>query len=230
MAQTWQEKVAPVQKHREASLAKVEPALEGLPKDIPLNVTQVPKGALTAREIELTENYTVHELLAKLRSREIMVEEVTRAFLRRAAIAQACVNCLTELLWDQALERAKYLDSLPEPTGPLFGLPISTKEHHGQKGANVYSNASYVAWIGKAHGSVQLYDVLWDAGCVFFARTTQPQTIMHLETNSNIYGRTLNPHNRDLTPGGSSGGESALIGMRGSILGVGGDIGGSSES
>jgi amidase len=119
------------------------------------------------------------------------------------------------------------LDSLPEPTGPLFGLPISTKEHHGQKGENIVSNASYVAWIGQAHGSCQLYDILWDAGCVYFARTTQPQTIMHLETNSNIYGRTLNPYNRNLTPGGSSGGESALIGMRGSLLGVGGDIGGS---
>lgn len=41
---------------------------------------------------------------------------------------------------------------------------------------------------------------------------------MHLETSSNIYGVTTNPHNTKLTPGGSSGGESALIGMRGSIL------------
>jgi hypothetical protein len=28
-------------------------------------------------------------------------------------------------MWDEALERAKYLDSLPEPIGPLHGLPIS---------------------------------------------------------------------------------------------------------
>lgn len=41
---------------------------------------------------------------------------------------------------------------------------------------------------------------------------------MHLETNSNVYGRTVNPYNRNLTPGGSSGGESALLGMRGSLL------------
>lgn len=41
---------------------------------------------------------------------------------------------------------------------------------------------------------------------------------MHLETESNVYGLTVNPFNRGLTPGGSSGGEAALIGMRGSIL------------
>jgi amidase len=229
-SEPWKDKVAAVQRLRDASLAKVEPKLGDVPEQLPLNCRPLASTILTPQEIEITESYTVKGLLAKLRSRSISVEEVTRAFLRRAALAQACVNCLTELLWDQAIERARYLDSLPEPTGPLFGLPISTKEHHGQKGSDVYSNASYVGWIGTKHGSIQLYDILWDAGCVYFARTTQPQTIMHLETNSNIYGRTLNPYNRDLTPGGSSGGESALIGFRGSILGVGGDIGGSELS
>jgi amidase len=107
---------------------------------------------------------------------------------------------------------------LPEPQGALFGLPISTKEHLGMVGDNVESNASFVAWIGKKHGSNLLFDTLYDEGCVFYARTSQPQAIMHLETISNIYGRTVNPYNRNLTPGGSTGGESALLGMRGSIL------------
>ncbi len=42
-----------------------------------------------------------------------------------------------------------------------------------------------------------------------------------------IYGQTLNPCNLQKTPGGSSGGEGALIGGGGSILGIGTDIGGS---
>ena len=48
---------------------------------------------------------------------------------------------------------------------------------------------------------------------------------MHLETSSNLYGVTVNPFNRILSPGGSSGGEGALIGLRGSCLGVRSDIG-----
>lgn len=127
-------------------------------------------------------------------------------------------NCLVELLWDEAIARAKHLDSLPEPKGLLFGLPISTKEHHGMVGDNVSTHASFAAWIGKPHDSNLLYDTLWSEGCVFYARTTQPQLIMHLETISPTFGRTVNPYNRNLTPGGSSGGESALLGMRGSIL------------
>lgn len=102
----------------------------------------------------------------------------------------------------------------------LFGLPISTKEHHGfvSSDGKAVTNASFCSWVDKPHAAPLLYQSLWNEGCVYFARTTQPQTIMHLETSSNVYGRTVNPYNRNLTPGGSSGGESALIGMRGSIV------------
>jgi amidase len=40
----------------------------------------------------------------------------------------------------------------------------------------------------------------------------------------------VNPYNRNLTAGGSSGGEGALVGLRGSVLGIGTDIGGSIRS
>lgn len=58
-------------------------------------------------------------------------------------------------------------------------------------------------------------------------KTTQPQSIMQLETDSHIYGRTCNAFNRTCTSGGSSGGEGALVAMKGSTMGVGTDIGGS---
>ncbi|KAF5004860.1 hypothetical protein FDECE_8642 [Fusarium decemcellulare] len=224
---SWKDKAAIARKVRDDSVSKVKPPLRGIPDTLPPNSQSIPKLVLAPREVELTENYTVHQLLAKLRSRELSSEELTRAFLRRAAVAQATTNCLTELLWDDAIDRARHLDSLPAPIGPLHGLPISIKEHQGTKGSNQTANGSYVAYVGKFQGSTLLCDILWDAGCVHFARTAQPQTIMHLETESNIYGRTVNPYNRDLTPGGSSGGESALLGIRGSVFGVGGDIGGS---
>lgn len=50
--------------------------------------------------------------------------------------------------------------------------------------------------------------------------------MMSLECHSNLYGRTLNPHNLRVSAGGSSGGEGALIGLRGSCLGIGTDVGG----
>lgn len=49
--------------------------------------------------------------------------------------------------------------------------------------------------------------------------------MMIAETVNNVFGRTVNPRNRKLTSGGSSGGESALIAFGGSRIGVGTDIG-----
>lgn len=65
------------------------------------------------------------------------------------------------------------------------------------------------------------------AGAVFYVKTNVPTAMMMAETVNNVMGRTVNPLNRRLTSGGSSGGESALIAFRGSPLGVGTDIGGS---
>jgi amidase len=47
------------------------------------------------------------------------------------------------------------------------------------------------------------------------------------DSHNFVFGRTLNPNRTNLSAGGSSGGEGALIRMRGSILGVGTDIAGS---
>lgn len=91
-------------------------------------------------------------------------------------------------------------------------------------------NAGYVArWDKVAEEDARVLQILWRAGAVFHARTTEPQSMMHLETDSNLYGVTLNPYNRDFSAGGSSGGEGALIGCRGSCLGIGSDVGGKTK-
>lgn len=92
-------------------------------------------------------------------------------------------------------------------------------------------NAGYIAWWDEiAKEDAHVLQVLQRAGAVFHARTTQPQSLMHLETDSNLYGVTVNPYNRDVSAGGSSGGEGALVALRGSCLGIGTDVGGKSQA
>lgn len=65
------------------------------------------------------------------------------------------------------------------------------------------------------------------AGAIILTKTNLGHTLMMGESVNHLWGRTVNPYNRTLTPGGSSGGEAALLAMRGSAMGVGTDIGGS---
>jgi len=97
--ESWENKAAWARAKRTSSLAKVKPKLIGIPKpaDLPQNSRNLPRDILTPRELELTESYGVTELLALLREREATVEEVTRAFLRRAALAHAAVRLKSRL-------------------------------------------------------------------------------------------------------------------------------------
>lgn len=73
----------------------------------------------------------------------------------------------------------------------------------------------------------ELVKELRAAGAILYCKTSVPHSLMTGETVNNIIGYTTNPKNRNLTCGGSSGGEGALIGLHGSPVGFGTDIGGS---
>ncbi|KAI1352444.1 amidase signature domain-containing protein [Xylaria sp. FL0043] len=229
----WEEVAADRQRHRDDTLASLTPpAPRLLTGDTPLDTTGIPKSILTPEDLEIT-GKNVEDLAFMLASGQWSAKTVIQAFLRRAALAQQLTNCVTELLPERALKRAAELDdhlaATGQPVGPLHGIPISVKEHVGMKGLDL--NAGFVSWVGMiAEEDAHILQILWDAGAVFYVRTTQPQTLMHLETSSNLYGTTVNPHNTTLTAGGSSGGEGALVGIRGSVLGIGTDIGGSIRS
>lgn len=114
-----------------------------------------------------------------------------------------------------------------KPVGPLHGVPVSIKDHYNVKGQ--YSTTGYISYGTNPvkDEDAHVVEILRNAGAVLYAKTTNPQCLMVLETVSNIYGRTLNPWNTKLGAGGSSGGEGALLALHGSPLGLGSDIGGS---
>lgn len=113
-----------------------------------------------------------------------------------------------------------------KPMGMLHGLPISVKEHIKIKGTTATSGL--IAWANDVSDEDALIvKTFREQGAIFYVKTTNPQTLMALETNSNLFGRTTNPHNTNLTCGGSTGGEGALLAINGSPLGIGTDIGGS---
>ncbi|KAI0401086.1 amidase signature domain-containing protein [Xylaria palmicola] len=186
-------------------------------------------GILTETELEITESYSVSGLLEALAIGKLTATEVTSAFSKRAAMAQQLTNCLTETLFEEAQQRAKYLDDLRAKgklAGPLHGLPISLKDSYQVKG----TQATIGAVSNLDRTSVKnspLVDMLLDLGAVLYVKTNVSQVLMAVESDNNIFGRVLNPWNTSLTAGGSSGGEGALIAFRGSLLGVGTDLAGS---
>jgi len=60
-----------------------------------------------------------------------------------------------------------------------------------------------------------------DTGAIPFVKTNVPDSLLSFESYNDVWGRTTNPHNKGYSPGGSTGGESALLAAGGSIIGIG---------
>ncbi|KAL1981638.1 hypothetical protein VTN96DRAFT_2352 [Rasamsonia emersonii] len=197
-----------------------------------VNLMEIPRkcGLLTAKELEITGKWDVRGLLAEIASGRLSAEEVTRAFCKRAAIAQQLTRCLTEPLFASALERAKKLDDhfrrTGKPIGPLHGLPVTVKDSFFIKGVDSSIGIAALAFK-PATQNAPLVELLLSLGAVIISKTNIPQTMAFLDSCNNLFGRTLSPLNRQLTAGGSSGGEGVVVAMRGSMVGFGTDIGGS---
>lgn len=193
---------------------------------------------LSKEEVAITETdatgIVAHTTTGKWKS-----VDVAKAFCHRAALAHQLVSCLHEIFFDQAIKGAEELDAYFEkhkkPIGPLHGLPVSLKDQFHVK--DVETHMGYVGWIGTFQGKKgtgkekkfesEMVKELRELGAVLYVKTSVPHTLMCGETINNVIGYTQNPKNRNLSCGGSSGGEGALIGLRGSVVGFGTDIGGS---
>lgn len=119
----WMDVAADRQRHREETLSAIRPPLPEISTDeLPRNVTGLPKSVLTEEELAITGS-NVEDLVGKISSGRWTSTAVTKAFLRRASLAQRATNCITELLPARALERAAQLDAFlaahKEPVGPL---------------------------------------------------------------------------------------------------------------
>lgn len=160
---------------------------------------------------------------------EISALQVCEAQLARIAEVEPLINAVAVPLYEQALAAAREADARQargDKLGPLHGVPVTVKE--------CFHVAGTSSTLGLLHrkNAIQpedgiLVHRLREAGAILLAKTNVPQLMLWHECDNPLYGRTNNPWDLERTPGGSTGGEAALIAARGSPLGLGNDLGGS---
>ena len=165
-----------------------------------------------------------------IRRGEISSAELITEHLNRIQQVNPAINAVVDLLGERALEAAKTADSklaAGEPCGPLHGVPFSIKDSIDVEGTKCTAGTLGLKTAPPAVQDATLVHRLRNAGAIPIAKTNLPDLLFSFETDNLIYGRTNNPYDLRRTPGGSSGGESALISAGGSPLGLGSDCLGS---
>ncbi|KAI0076500.1 amidase signature enzyme [Panus rudis PR-1116 ss-1] len=148
--------------------------------------------------------------------------DVLTAFSKKALKAHEATNCLTEILISKAVDWAKNCNK----DGALAGMPVSLKDTAAVAGFDAC--IGYSAWTFKPmQKDSALVRLLKDAGAVPFVKTNIPITLLSFESTNDVFGRSTNPHGKGFAPGGSTGGEAALLAYGGSRIGIGTDVAGS---
>src|SRR5205809_3958168 len=168
------------------------------------------------------------ELASLIRSREVSPVEVIDAHLRRIESINPSLNAIVTLAED-AIDHARAADSAlskGERAGPLHGVPFTVKDTIDTQGLRTTSGTQI-----RAHHvperDAPVVARLKAAGAIILGKTNTPEMAVPYETDNPVFGRTNNPYDLKLTPGGSSGGEAAAIAAHLSPAGVGSDLSGS---
>ncbi|WP_291297776.1 amidase [Elioraea sp.] len=164
-----------------------------------------------------------------IRTRSVSAREVVSAVLARHAATHRAINAVIEMRADEALAAADAADAAVargEMLGPLHGVPVTIKVNIDQAG---YATTNGVVAFKDqiAAGDSPVVANLRRAGAIPMGRTNTPAFSYRFFTDNALHGRTLNPRNPALTPGGSSGGASASVAVGVGSIAHGNDLGGS---
>lgn len=174
-------------------------------------------------------NASAQEIINAILQKEVSAVEVVTSHITAIENSNPALNAVVQSNWELSLQQAKFADqhlARGKSLGKLHGLPITIKDT-----CLVKDYICTMGTLGYAH-----YKAEQDATCVarlkaegaiILGLTNMAELGAAFETDNLVYGRTNNPYDITCTPGGSSGGEAAMIAAGGSPLGLGADGGGS---
>jgi amidase len=172
---------------------------------------------------------TVVQIAGLIRSRKVSSLEVVSACLERIAHVNPRLNAVVLLDADRARDSARAADqalSRGEMKGPLHGVPMTIKDSFDTAGLiSTGGTPGRKAFVPEHDATVVAR--LRAAGAILLGKTNTPELTWSFETRNVVYGRTNNPWNPDLSPGGSSGGAAAIVAACGVPFDIGSDTGGS---
>ena len=153
------------------------------------------------------------ELAQAIRSRQASAREVTQSVLDRIADTNPRINALTAVFPEEAL-------------GPLHGVPVTIKVNVDVAGQATTDGVAALK-DNIAREDSPLVKSMRDAGAIIVGRNNAPAFSLRWFTDNSFHGRTLNPFDAGMTPGGSSGGAAAATAMGMGAIAHGNDYGGS---
>jgi aspartyl-tRNA(Asn)/glutamyl-tRNA(Gln) amidotransferase subunit A len=180
---------------------------------------------------ELTK-LSIHEALTGMQKREFSSLELVNSHIEREG-ALRHLNAYVTTTFDRAIERAKLSDKnyKENKAGKLEGLPIAVKDNFCTEGVRTTAGSKIL------HNFIPTYEStvsrkIQEQGAISLGKTNMDEFAMGSANITSHFGPVINPwkgtdSDKDLVPGGSSGGSAAAVSSFLAMAALGSDTGGS---
>lgn len=179
--------------------------------------------------MSLLYEWSAVQIATAIKQNEVTAREVTEAALARLRQVNSAINAVVTQMPEAALAAADAIDAQVargDDPGILAGVPVTVKVNIDQAGFAT-TNGLKIQKNLIAETDSPVVSSLRRAGAIIIGRTNTPAFSLRWFTRNSIHGHTLNPYNRQLTPGGSSGGAASAVAAGIGAIAHGTDIAGS---
>ena len=170
-------------------------------------------------------NLNLSELVSNIKDKKVSSNEVTNAYIERSKKSKH-LNSYNEETFDDALKKSKEFDSKPNFSKKLPGIPIAVKDLFCTKNVKTTASSKILNNFIPTYESTVTQN-LWSEGAILLGKLNCDEFAMGSSNETSYFGNVVNPIDKDLVPGGSSGGSAAALAAKLTPTTIGTDTGGS---
>lgn len=174
--------------------------------------------------MDITE-LTVHELVEKLKNKELTVTEINKAYIDRINDREKDVQAFITLLTEETLKEAESIEK-KENLSELAGIPIGIKDNICTKNIKTTCASKMLENFVSPYDAT-VVEKLESKGLITLGKLNLDEFAMGGSTEYSAFKVTKNPWNLKTVPGGSSGGSAAAVAANLVPWALGSDTGGS---
>jgi len=168
---------------------------------------------------------TLTELVKNIKDKKLSSSEITKAFVERSEKSKDLNTYITQE-FSSAINKAKKFDEKPNFDLKLPGIPIAVKDLFCTNGVKTTAGSKILNNFVPTYESTVTQNI-WHQGGILLGKLNCDEFAMGSSNETSFFGNVQNPIDKNLVPGGSSGGSSSSLAANLTPVTIGTDTGGS---
>ena len=170
-------------------------------------------------------NISLTEIVKLVKQKKVSSLELTNHYIKNIEKGKK-LNCFITTYFDETIKNSKNFDAKKNYDSLLPGIPIAVKDLFCTKDVKTTAGSKILENFVPTYESTVTSN-LWKEGAVLLGKLNCDEFAMGSSNETSFFGNVINPIEKDLVPGGSSGGSSSALAASFTPATIGTDTGGS---